>query len=97
MAVYQADTRYNSAHDFPDSRTGFLRYHFATGGFVELHTHWNVNVRKIVSIHVKEGADKSTELNAWAPAFFGVVNTAVLAAHNAATGNLAPTGGQLTL
>ena len=97
MAVYQADTQYMGAHDYPHSRTGFLRYAFAGGGFVELHTHWNVNVRKIVSIHVKEGADKSTELNSWAPAFFGVVNAAVLAAHNAAPGALAPTGGSLTL
>jgi hypothetical protein len=96
MAVYQADTRYEGAKDFPHSRTGFLRYNFG-GSYVELHTHWNENVHKIVSIHVKEGDDKSTELNAWPSHFFGEVNAAVLAAHNAATGALAPTGGALTL
>jgi hypothetical protein len=97
MAVYQADTQYMTAYDYPHSRTGFLRYPFGGGAYVELHTHWNVNVHKIVSIHVKEGGDKSTELNAWPSHFFGEVNAAVLAAHNAATGGLAPTGGALTL
>jgi hypothetical protein len=96
MAVFQADTQYMGAHDYPHSRTGFLRYNFG-GGFVELHTHWNVNVHKLASIHVKEGGDKSTELNTWPAQFFGEINAAVLAAHNAATGLLVPTGGPLTL
>ena len=37
------------------------------------------------------------EINPWLPHFFGEVNAAVLAAHNAKTGPLAPTGGALTL
>ena len=97
MAVYKKDTQYQGAHDYPHSRTGFLRYQFGGGSYVELHTHWNVNVRKIVSIHVKESGDNTTELNSWPPHFFGEVNAAVLAAHNAASGSLAPTGGALTL
>jgi hypothetical protein len=96
MAVYQADTQYISAHDYPHSRTGFLRYDFG-GGHVELHTHWNVNVRRLVSIHVQENGANTTELNQWPDHFFGEVNAAVVAAHNAATGALAPTGGPLTL
>ena len=43
------------------------------------------------------GADSLTELDAWPAHFFGEVNAAVLAAHNAAAGPLAPTGGALTL
>jgi hypothetical protein len=97
MAVFQADNQYMGASDYPHSRTGFLRYQFGGGSFVELHTHWNENVHKLVSIHVKDGPDKSTELNSWPSGFFGEVNTAVLAAHNLATGLLAPTGGALTL
>jgi hypothetical protein len=96
MAVHQADTQYISAHDYPHSRTGFLRYDFG-GSHVELHTHWNVNVRKLVSIHVQENGANTTELNQWPDHFFGEVNAAVVAAHNAATGALAPTGGPLTL
>jgi len=48
-------------------------------------------------VHIKESGDNTTEVNAWPPHFFGEVDAAVLAAHNAATGPLAPTGGALTL
>lgn len=101
MSVLKADVLYAGAHDAPESRTGFLRYAFGGGQFVELHTHWNQHDCKIVSIHVKEGGDKSTELNAWPSHFFGEINTAVVTAHNAGTGNkkatTVPAGRALTL
>jgi hypothetical protein len=97
LRVFQRDVEYVSSLD-PPSRTGFLSYDFG-GDDVELHTHWNVTKKKVASIHVKEGADKSTEINQWS--FFGPISAAVVAAHNTATGNLAattdPPGEQLTL
>jgi hypothetical protein len=98
LRVFQQDVVYAGSHD-PPSRTGFLKYNFG-GDEVELHTHWNEVTKRIVSIHVKEGGDKSTEINHWGE-FFGAINQAVLAAHNVATGNLKPRtqpeGGKLSL
>ncbi len=94
MAVYQADRNY-AADASGRSRTGFLRFAFVAGPPAEIHTHWNQDVHRLVSMHVQDGAN-GCEINQWMQ-FFGNVGAAVVAAHNAAPGPLAPTGGPVAL
>lgn len=83
----------------PPSRTGFLEYVFTNGDRAEIHTHWNVNKKKIVSIHIKLAGVNGMEINSFGK--FDLVSAAVRDAHNAATGSRVPTtvpaGGSLTL
>ena len=95
MAVYQRDTRFPASDPASLSRTGFLRFHFVGGGFAEIHTHWHQGDHRLVSMHVQSG-DNGLEINKWLM-FFDTVATAVRDAHNIAPGNLAPTGGLLSL
>ncbi|MEA2715717.1 MAG: hypothetical protein QOI99_34 [Actinomycetota bacterium] len=94
LTVYQADVEYQGSKD-PPSRTGFLRYGFGGGERIVIHTHWNVNAHKLVSMHVQDNSQNGMELHTWK--WFNDVSTEVRDAHNRAAGSLAPTGGSLSL
>jgi hypothetical protein len=96
FTVYQNDRNYAGSAD-PPSRTGFLRYNF-TGDMMEVHTHWNVTKKQIVSMHVQDNSANGLEINTWT--WFADVAARIVAGHNAATGarvpTTTPTGGSLT-
>jgi hypothetical protein len=94
FAVYRADVNYVGSQD-PTSRTGFLHYVFGGGEEIVIHTHWNVNARRLVSMHVQDNSQNGIELNTWD--WFSDVAKEVRDAHNRAAGNLVPTGGALSL
>ena len=94
MAVYREDKHYNGG-SHGDDRTGFLHFQCLDGVQVEIHTHWQESVRKLISMHVQIGGANGTEINKWE--FFGSVQSAIRDAHNAAAAPLAPTGGSLSL
>lgn len=87
LTVFQADVVYAGSRT-PPSRTGFLRYAF-TNETIEIHTHWNENDQRIVSMHVQDNSENGTEIGKWKA--FSAVMEAVVVAHNAATGEMVAT------
>ena len=76
--VYRQDRRYQGVDH---KRTGFLRCQFANNDVGEIHTHWETDKMKILSMHFKINAnDNGLEINTWN--YFGLVQQAVLNAHN---------------
>ncbi len=84
--IYQQDRRYQRVES---KRTGFLKCQFANDDVGEIHTHWETDKMKILSMHFKLNAnDNGLEVNKWK--HFGLVQDAVLKAHNDST-NYPPT------
>jgi hypothetical protein len=97
LAVFQDDVEYVNSYD-PPSRTGFLDYNFG-GQRIVIHTHWNINAKRLVSMHVQDTGINGIELQTWN--WFKDIAKEVKEAHNRASGTFIPTtnptGGKLTL
>lgn len=96
FTVYQADRRYQGKED---ERTGFIRYQFVDGTVAEIHAHWNVEKKKLVSMHVQDASGQNgVEINKWP--YFQAVQEAIRDAFNTTPVNqptTRPPGGTLTL
>lgn len=84
VTTTQLDTRYQFNDD---KRTGFLHFTPPHGAQIVIHTHWNriamdgVKAFTITSMHIQIASSNGPEVNKYK--YFGVVQQAILVAHNA--------------
>ncbi|MFK8186364.1 MAG: DUF4157 domain-containing protein [Phormidesmis sp.] len=79
--VFQKDVPYRNSNN-PPSRTGFVDYTFSNGDRAIIHTHWNVNDKKIVSMHIQDlNGNNGTEINKFLP-MCQKVQAKIVLAHN---------------
>ncbi len=94
ITVLKQDTTYAHGLLFGDAgygedRTGFIQFTFRDGSVSDIHTHWNVHAKNIVSMHVQAGGGNGVEINQWGN-WFGDVRDLVTLRQNNAPGGMQP-------